>query len=200
MSPSEARKRARQIYIESHGQADYDEIKLTLRLEGLGDHEISALRQWRSRDIKGGQVKPDELAKKFEHVSKSAARVVKKLSLPDNMSVAEKVECAKLADLEDTHERMLRVVNAAADRLEIAIPDIHLEKIGDANTLAGIASSVADSAIKLRLSLIQVREQTMKVIGASDDKGAPVHAEIMPPLNTKPIGLAAAVQSFKAGG
>jgi hypothetical protein len=39
MSPSEARKRARQIYIESHGQADYDEIKLTLRLEGLGDHE-----------------------------------------------------------------------------------------------------------------------------------------------------------------
>jgi hypothetical protein len=195
---SAARKRARAIFIESKGQSAYDDIALQLRLEGLGDIAVNTLRQWRSRDIKAGHVKPDDLAREFDRIGKQADKVAQTLALPSNLTLAEKIECAKLADLEDTHERMLRVVNAAAEKLEREIPDMNIGDVKEATTLSMIAERIADSSIKLRLALVQVRDQQMKLIGASDDKGNAVHAEIIEP--TKPAGLAGAIAAFKAGG
>lgn len=198
MSVTAPRARARAIYIESLGRAEYDEIQLTLRLEGLGDVKIDTLRQWRSRDIKAGHVKPDELASKFEQISKSAARVVEKLNLPDTLTVEEKVECARLADLEDTHERMLRVVNAAAEKLARSIPSMNVETVVQATALAGVSATVADASIRLRQALINVREQTMKVIGAAD--GKPLEAEVLPPEKPAVAGLTGALAAFKRAG
>jgi hypothetical protein len=193
-----ARKRARTLFIESKGQAAYDDIALQLRLEGLGEIKIDTLRQWRLRDIKAGSVKPEELAREFDRIGKQADKVAQTLQLPSNLTLAEKIECAKLADLEDTHERMLRVVNAAAEKLEREIPDMNIGDVKDATTLSMIAERIADSSIKLRLALVQVRDQQMKLIGASDDKGNPVHAEIIAP--NKPAGLNDAVSLFRQAG
>jgi hypothetical protein len=165
MSASEARRRARELYIESHGQAEYPDIQSSLRLEGFGDHTLDTLRTWRSRDIKAGHIKPNEVVAKFEKISRAANRVVDKLNIGHELSVVEKVEAARLADLEDTHERMLRVTNAAAERLIALIPNIQITEIKEAVELANLANSVADSSIKLRQALTVVRENTIKAIG-----------------------------------
>jgi hypothetical protein len=136
MTASEARRRARELYIESHGQAEYSSIRTALRLEGHGDHTIDTIRKWRSRDIKAGHIKPDAVAEKFDKISNAASRVVDKLNIGHELSIVEKVEAARLADLEDTHERMLRVTNAAADRLIALIPAITITEIGEAARLA----------------------------------------------------------------
>jgi hypothetical protein len=196
--PDEIRKRARQLYIDSLGQKSYEDIALQLRLEGLGDVELPTLRKWRSRDIKAGSVKPDVLAREFERIGKQVERVAKALDLPSNLTVAEKIECAKVADIEDSHERMLRVVNAAADKLAREIPDMDITTIEKATTLSYIAERIAESSIKLRLALVQVRDLQMKLIGAQDENGKTIPAEIMPP--NKPAGLAGAVTAFRSAG
>lgn len=195
MTASEARRRARELYIESHGQAEYTSIRSSLRLEGFGDHTIDTIRKWRSRDIKAGHIKPDAVAEKFEKISNAAARVTEKLSIDRELSIVEKVEASRLADLEDTHERMLRVTNAAADRLIAVIPELPINEIADATTLANIANSIAESSIKLRQALITVREATMKTLAIADGKS--ISGEILPPAPAQNGSLAAALEAFR---
>ena len=194
MSASDARRRARELYIESHGQAEYTDIQSSLRLEGFGDHTLDTLRTWRSRDIKAGHIKPNEVVAKFEKISRAANRVVDKLNIGHELSVVEKVEAARLADLEDTHERMLRVTNAAADRLIALIPNIQITEIKEAVQLAALASSVADSSIKLRQALTVVRENTIKAIAGD---GKVIDGEILPPERPEVGGLNAALAAFR---
>jgi hypothetical protein len=195
MTASEARRRARELYIESHGQAEYSSIRTALRLEGHGDHTIDTIRKWRSRDIKAGHIKPDAVAEKFDKISNAASRVVDKLNIGHELSIVEKVEAARLADLEDTHERMLRVTNAAADRLCALIPAITITEIGEAARLAEIANSVAESSIKLRQALITVREATMKTLAQADGKS--INGEIIPPTRPPNGSMLAALEAFQ---
>jgi hypothetical protein len=90
MSASEARRRARELYIESHGQAEYPDIQSSLRLEGFGDVTLDTLRTWRSRDIKAGHIKPNEVVAKFEKISRAANRVVDKLNIGHELSVSRR--------------------------------------------------------------------------------------------------------------
>jgi hypothetical protein len=190
-----ARKRAREIFIASKGQEAYEAIQLQLQLEGLGENSIDLLRHWRQRDIKAGYVNLDELAKEYERIGKQVEKVSRTLDLPATLTTAEKVEAAKLADLEDTHERMLRVVNVSAARLAEAIPDMPIDTVADAATLAGISATIADASIRLRLALINVREASMKIVTASAD-GKPVRAELIEPEH-KVSGLKGALAAFR---
>jgi hypothetical protein len=190
-----ARKRAREIFIASKGQEPYEAIQLQLRLEGLGENSIDLLRHWRQRDIKAGYVNLDELAKEYERIGKQVEKVAQTLNLPANLTTAEKVEAAKLADLEDTHERMLRVVNVSAARLAETIPHIHIHEVSDATALANVAATIADASIRLRLALINVREASMKIVSASSD-GKPVRAELMEPEH-KVSGFKGALAAFR---
>jgi hypothetical protein len=184
-----ARARARELFIESQGAADYEDIKTELELEGLGTHSIAVIRQWRSRDIKAGHVEPEKVPEKFEKISKSVVRVADKLHL------SERLEAATLASLEDTHERMLRVANAAADKLAATIANMHIDTPAEAVLIAGIASSVGDSAIRLRQALMQVRENNMKTIATGDGKA--IEGEILPPSKPPVAGIAGALEAFR---
>lgn len=194
MSASEARRRARELYIESHGQAEYPDIQMSLRLEGFGDHTVDTIRKWRSRDIKAGHIQPDQVVEKFKKISNAAMRVVDKLNIGHELNVVQKVEAARLADLEDTHERMLRVTNAAAERLVELIPNIRITEIGEAVSLADLANSVAESSIKLRQALTAVRENTIKAIGAD---GKTIDGELIAPAKPTVGGLDAALLAFR---
>jgi hypothetical protein len=89
---------------------------------------------------------------------------------------------------------MLRVTNAAAERLIALIPNIQITEVKELVELANLANSVADSSIKLRQALTVVRENTIKAIGGD---GKVMDGELLPPPRSEVGGLNAALAAFR---